>query len=94
MNTNYKNGIAKDFISYLKLKTDIQNNFKGNSNESMILTIKEMYEKYSSKYLDWLQIINNQLLNDSQRTLEDPIMIRNPQLFYAVYKLFAEQEET
>lgn len=94
IDSTYKDRIAKDFISYLKLKSTVQDHFKNKSSEPVILKIKEMYEKYPSKYLDWLQIINNQLLSESQRTLDDEVMIRNPELLTAVYDLFAEQKET
>lgn len=94
VDASYKARIAKDFESYLIMKKTIQDKFRPNSNESLVLTIKEMYGKYPSKHLDWLQMINNQLLSDSQTTLEDEIMIFNPQLLEGLYKLLTELEET
>lgn len=69
----YKVRTAKDFVSYIKMKKIVQDEFKPNSNDTEIFTIKEMYEKFPSKHLDWLPMINNQLLKDSQRTLNDTI---------------------
>lgn len=94
VDVNYKSRIATDFESYLMMKKSIQEKFRPNANESLILTIRKMYEKYASKHLDWLQMINNQLLNDSQRTLEDEIVIFNPQLLEGLHKLFVELEDS
>lgn len=91
---NYKVQLTKDFVSYLKKKMIIQGKFKPNFNETIILTIKEMNEKYASKYLDWRHMINSQLLNNSHKTLDDKILINNPQLMEGLYKLFTEMEET
>lgn len=89
-----KDRIAKNFVSYLMMKKVTQNKFKPNDAEFVLLKIMEMYEKYPSKNLDWLQIINHQLLNDSQKSLDDKILIYNPQLLEGLYKIFAELDET
>lgn len=81
-------------MSYLPTKKVIQDQFKMFLNSSTFLTVKEMYEKYPSKYLDWLPMINGQLLSDSRITLEDKILIHNPLLFGELHKLFVQLEET
>lgn len=91
---SHKDRIAKDLVSYLITKQATQDKFKQKHTEFVILKIKEMYEKYPSKYLDWLPMINNQLLSDSQRSLDDKILIYNPQLLEGLYKLFTETDET
>lgn len=94
LNGNYKTRIEKDVKLYMMSKKLILDSFKSDSNETVILTIAEMYEKYPSKHLDWLQMINNQLLSDSQVTLDDQILIQVPQSFDKLFKLFADLEET
>lgn len=89
----YKLSIAKDFVSYIKMKKAVQDEFKPNANDSEIFTIKQMYEKWPSKHLNWLPMINNQLLSDSQRTLNDTILIHNPLLLEGLYKVFVDLEE-
>lgn len=90
----YKVQLANHFKSYLTTKKTIQEKFKSNSGETAIMTIREMTEKYSSKHLDWLQMINKQLLRDSQKTLDDRILIENLQLLKELHTLFEKLEET
>lgn len=91
---HFKERIAKNFVGYLKMKKPIQDQFQSdNSTEPAIFTIKEIYDKYPSKHLDWLPLINNLLLNDVQKTMDDEISISNPKLFDRLFKLFVEQDE-
>lgn len=85
--------VVQDFVEYLQTKKTVQDGLKANIQESEVLKIKELYKKYPSKYLDWLQIINNQLLAESQRTLEDEIMIFNPKLTEGLYQLFVKLDD-
>lgn len=92
---DHKDQMAKDLLTYLEMKKISQDQFKSfDSNEKMILTIKELNERYPSKYLNWLQMINEHLMADSQQTPDSEILIRNPKLFKALHRLFAKQEET
>lgn len=93
IDTNYKNRAAANYVSYLKMKRKIQDKFKAYTDQTVILSIKEMYVKYPSKYLDWLQMINNHLLRDSHQTLDDEILIYNPKLWEELHKIFVELEE-
>lgn len=93
VDANYKVKIAEDYVSYLKKKKLSQDRFDPNSNEWLLLKIKDMYKKYPSKHLDWLQMINNLLLSDAQQTLDDEIVIENPQLLKVLHELFTELEE-
>lgn len=90
---DYKTRTAEDYVLYLKKKKEVQDKFKANANESVIFPIKEMYTKYPSKYLDWLPMINNQLLRNSHQTLEDGILIYNPKLWEELHKLFVGLSE-
>lgn len=94
----YKVRIVQDFESFLKMKTPIQDQFKtrlkSNSNESIILTIKEINERYPSSHIDWLEMFNNQMLNDSRRSLNYTILIRYPHLLGELHKLFVGFDET
>lgn len=93
IDTNHKTRAAENYVSYMKKKKDVQDEFKVYTNQTVLLPIKEMYAKYPSKYLDWLPMINNQLLRDSHLKLDDEILIYNPQLWEELHKLFAEFEE-
>lgn len=94
----YKVRIVQDFLSFLKMKKPVQDEFRRNLNSnlsgSVILTIKEMSEKYPSMHIDWLEMFNNQMLNDSRKSLDDTILIRYPQLLGELYKLFARFDES
>lgn len=94
VDAEYKNRIAGDFVFHQEAKKAIQAEFNAKSNESVILTIKDLNEKYPSKHLDWLTMFNNLLLRDSQMTLDDIILIRNPQLLEKLHKLFESLEES
>lgn len=93
MDKSYKKRIAENFVSFLKLKTPIQNQTKLNENESVILTFKDMFEQLPTKHLDWLEIVNSQLLNDSHVKLNDTILVQNPQLLEGLFNLFAKLDE-
>lgn len=91
---NYKHRAAKIYVTYLKLKKIVQDKFEVYSKEFIIVKIKEMYTRYPSKYLDWQAMINSQLLRNSQQTLDDEILIYNPQLWKALHTLFEVFEDT
>lgn len=94
LDENYELQIRRDFSFYLQIKSIIQDKFKPYANETIILTISEINQKYPSKYLDWLHMINSQLLIDSHMTLDDKILIYNPRLMEGLHKLFTALEET
>lgn len=81
------------FIDYLKMKKKVQKKLKLNSSDIEVVKIKELYERFPSMYLDWLQIVNNQLLIESHRTLEDEIMIFNTKRTQGLHKLFVEVDD-
>lgn len=89
---SYKNQISEDFQSFLK--SALRDKIESFSNETLILTIKEMYERYPSTHLDWLQIINNLMSNDSKKLMNDTILIHNPKLFEDRHKKFQELDES
>lgn len=94
---NNKMQIAIDYESFLRMKkaaVDFKGQQQSDSNGPMIVTIRELYEKYQSEHLDWLQMINKQLLSDSKNTLDDEILIWNPQLFERLYRIFVGLDET
>lgn len=93
LNKNYKNRIEEGLELYLGKRKLTEDSFESDCNDTMILQIKELNEKFPSKHVNWLQMINNQLLNDSLVTTEDKILIRDPQSFEKFYILFAELEE-
>lgn len=94
MDVAYKVKIATDFKHFLKMKKRVQDKFIKNIVEPEISTIREIVEKYTSKRIDWLQMINNQVLNDSKKTLDEKILIENTQLLEKLFELFNELEET
>lgn len=65
----------KDFVTYVAMKKDLQELIRDSTGKPFILKIKKLNELYPSEHLDWLQLINSQLLNDSQKTLNDKILI-------------------
>lgn len=93
LNDSYKTRIEKDCRLYLEKWKSTQDTFETSGSETVILPIKEMYEKFPTKHFDWLQMINNQLLSDSQVTLADKILIDHPQSFRSLLKVFAEIDE-
>lgn len=93
LNANYKARIEKDYSRYLELRKSTLHELKPNLNESMILKIKEMNEIFPSKRLDWLQMINNHLMSDSQASPNDKILIQDPKSFERLYNLFTQLEE-
>lgn len=94
ISTSYKVRISEDEAKYLKLRNTVLKTFNDKAREFVILPIKELCKQIPSKHFDWLQMINSQLLNDSQKTLEDNILVVNPELLAGMYKLFIELEDT
>lgn len=85
--------VVKSFDDYLQTKKKVQDVLKFNILDTEVVKIRELYERYPSKYLDWLQIINNQLLTESHRTLDDDIMIFNPKLAEGLHELFVKLDD-
>lgn len=102
IDANYKISIAKDFISFLDMKASFLARLKkfgvfslaeNSSFPAVIMPIGELSKIFPSKHLDWLEMINNQLPIDSQKTLDDQILIHNPRLFTGMYSFFVHAEE-
>lgn len=92
LDESYKKQIVDDFISFMTLKKEVQGKISDPKSET--LTIAELYEKYPSPYLDWLPLINSWLLKDLKQTLDDKILIKRPDLFEELFKIFEGLEET
>lgn len=88
-----KFAVVQGFVDFLQKKMKVQNRLRYNITDIEVLKIKELYERYPSKYLDWLQIVNNQLLVESKRTLEDEIMIFNTKRTEGLHKLFVKLDD-
>lgn len=83
---------VKDFIDFLSLKNVHQKKFKDNAKPE-VFKIREFNSKFSQLNLDWLKIINSQLLGKSKLTEEDEIVIENPELFQHLLTLIATLEK-
>lgn len=92
LSKSYKTRIEEDFKLYLKKRKSQQ--LSTQFDETVIMEIEEINEKFPSKHFDWLNMINNQLLSNSQVTLYDKILIRDPQSLERLFKLFAELDDT
>lgn len=93
IDASYKNRAAENYVYFLKMKKPIQDKFKAHTNTTVNIKIEELYARYPSKHLDWLLMINNQLLQDSQQTLDDEILIHNPQLWDKLHELFMQFDD-
>lgn len=94
LNEDYKTRIGKDYALYIQMRKLVKDSSDSNPNETVVLEVKELNQKYPSKHFDWLHLINRGLPTDFQATLKDKIQIRNPQSFERLYKIFEELEET
>lgn len=94
LNNDYKIRIGKDFVLYMQMRKLVLDSSDSNFNETVILEVKELNQKYPSKHFDWLNLIKRGLPTDFQAKPEDKIQIYNPQSFGRLNKMFEELEET
>lgn len=74
-----KKDMIKDLTVFLSLKERLQEKLKA-AGRSEILKISQLNRRFHQFNLDWLKMINSQLLKKSQLTEEDEILIENPEL--------------
>lgn len=78
---------VQDFLGFMLQKKEIHSKLMEKL-EPEIFFIKELKNKFSNE-IDWLTIINQQLLEDSKVTEDHKILIGNPELLRQLLKLFS-----
>ena len=80
--------IVDDFIHFLRKKKLIQDEFEEMS-ESSVVKIADLSEKFPQINLDWLKLINSQMLSDLKVSENDEIFIENPRMMTEHFNEFA-----
>jgi hypothetical protein len=79
LDSDVKVAAVKNFIEFLQIKRPLQNKFS-KTGKAKIVQIKNLKEMFPNLDLDWLKIVNLQLMEHSQKSEDDEIMIENPEL--------------
>lgn len=78
-----------NFLNF-KFQESQRNNFSVFSQQ--LMTVNELSALTKDLSLNWLTIINNQLLNSSKITEDDLILVDNPELLNAISKKISEAD--
>ena len=87
-----KEQAVNDFLNFLLIKQPIQMEFR-NLSAPEIIKIKDLNRKFPEVQLDWLNLVNKQLLSRSKVTEDDEILIENPKLLGELLKAFAKLDK-
>lgn len=81
-----------DYNNFLMKKKPVQVELSGKK-ETEVLKIKDLKTKFPELNLNWLKIINNQMLRQSQVTEEDDILMGKPDLLRALLTLLVDMDK-
>ena len=82
------NEIVDDFLHFLRKKKLIQEEFE-EMNEPEVIKIADLSEKFPQIKLDWLELINNQMLSNLKVSGNDEILFENPRMMVEHLNEFA-----
>lgn len=91
MNGNLKVQATESYLTFLNSKQLLEKEF--NSSEKMVFRIKELPRMFPNLTLDWVKLINENLLSHSHITDDDEIGIEKLKLFEKLSELFTSLEK-
>lgn len=92
LDDDVKERAFNDYNNFLMNKKPVQVELTGKK-ESEVLKIKDLKTKFPELNLNWLKIINNQLLRQSQVTEDDDILMGKPDLLRALLTLLVDMDK-
>lgn len=92
LNQHAKEAATESVIDFITRKKSIVEEL-GNVAKFEVVKIKDLTAKFPKYNLNWLRIINDQLMKKSRQTGDDEILIENPEMMTQLFKLMEETKE-
>lgn len=92
LDDDVKEDAFNDYNNFLMKKQPVQVELTG-KREMEVLKIKDLKKKFPELNLNWLKIINNQLLRQSQVTEDEEILLGKPDLMRALFALLVDMDK-
>lgn len=70
---------VNNFVDFIKFKQNLEENLK-NRSERKILKIRDLRREFPQLNVDWLKVVNDQMMSEEKMTEDDVIGIENPEL--------------
>lgn len=92
LNQSAKEAATESAINFILRKKSIVGELE-NMAKFEVVKIKDLAAKFPKYNLNWLKIINDQLMKKSRQTGDDEILIENPEMMTQLFKLMEETKE-
>lgn len=89
INDDVKKAAVKDFLDFLFIKKPLQDKLIQQAKPE-VMKIDEMAIRFPNLDIDWLKVLNTQLMKTSQLSKDDEILIGNPKLMQELLEALGE----